>query len=266
MRRIRLVIEYDGTDYAGWQRQSNAMTVQEKVERAVERLTGAYSVVTGASRTDAGVHALGQTAHFDTSSRIPAEKFAFALNTLLPPDIRVTRSDEADARFHARFDAMGKIYRYQFFQGPHHSALLRRTHAHSIYPLNAEAMDRESRALIGTHDFAAFAASGSVAKDTIRTMRQARVVARGHEVTLLIYGGGFLYNMVRIAAGTLAMVGSGRLAPGAIERALEDKSRLTLGVTAPPQGLTLVRVFYADDVTEADACFDRLARDASNGA
>ena len=264
MRRIRLTVEYDGTDYSGWQRQDNAMTVQEKLERALARLTGAPVTVTGASRTDAGVHALGQVAHFDTLSRIPGEKFSFALNTMLPPDIRVRASTDAPPGFHARFDARGKIYRYQIFASPHDSALLRRTHAHSIYPLDARAMDAEARALIGVHDFRAFAASGSVARDTVREIRAARVLARpaegGEELTLLVYGTGFLYNMVRIAAGTLLQVGGGKLSPGAVTRSLADGSRLSLGVTAPPQGLTLMRVFYDDDIAEAMPLFESWAR------
>ena len=260
MRRIRLIIEYDGTDYAGWQRQDNAMTVQQRVEEAVARLTGERVTVTGASRTDAGVHALGQCAHFDTQSRIPAEKFAFALNTQLPPDIRVRGSFEADPAFHTRFEACAKIYRYQIFEGPHHSALLRRTHAHAYYPLDAGLMDREVQAVVGEHDFAAFAASGSVVKDTVRRMYAARVVRRGPEVTLLIGGKGFLYNMVRIVAGTLIQVGSGKLPAGAISRALADGSRLSLGITAPPEGLTLMRVFYPSDIDGFDSYFSDCER------
>ena len=260
MRRIRLIIEYDGTDYAGWQRQDNAMTVQQRLEEALSRLTGERPTVTGASRTDAGVHALGQCAHFDTRSRIPAEKFAFALNTHLPPDIRVRRSAEADPAFHARFDARAKIYRYQIFEGAHHSALLRRTHAHSFYPLDTALMDREVSAVVGRHDFAAFAASGSVVRDTVREMYAARVLRRGKEITLLVAGKGFLYNMVRIIAGTLIQVGGGKLPAGAIGRALEDGSRLSLGVTAPPEGLTLMRVFYPQDVDEVGACFSEYER------
>ena len=183
MRRIHLTVEYDGTDYAGWQRQSNAMTVQEQLERAVKRLTGETVCVSGASRTDAGVHALGQSAHFDTESRIPADKFSFALNTLLPPDIRVVRSEEVSAEFHSRFSGHGKRYRYLIHAAPHAGALDRRTHAHVIYPLDVEKMRREALDLVGTHDFAAFAASGSVVKDTVRTIYRVEVSQRGSEIT-----------------------------------------------------------------------------------
>ena len=245
MRRIHLIVEYDGTDYAGWQRQSNAMTVQEWLEKAVKKLTGETVCVHGASRTDAGVHALGQSAHFDTESRIPADKFSFALNTILPPDIRVSRSEEVDGEFHSRFSGKGKRYRYLFYAAPHAGALNRRTHAHVIYPLDVEKMRAEAATLVGTHDFGAFAASGSVVKDTVRTIYRADVLQNGSEITLIVEGNGFLYNMVRIIAGTLIGVGSGKLEPGAFRRAIESGNRLDLGVTAPAHGLTLMEVFYA---------------------
>ena len=247
MRRIHLIVEYDGTAYAGWQRQANAMTVQEKLERAIRKLTGEELCVSGASRTDAGVHALGQSAHFDTESRIPADKFSFALNTMLPPDIRVTRSEEVPLEFHARFSTRGKRYRYLFHAAPHAGALTRNTHAHVIYPLNVEKMQIEAQDLVGTHDFAAFAASGSVVKDTVRTIYRAEVAASGSEIQLIVEGSGFLYNMVRIIAGTLIGVGSGKLEPGAFRRAMASGDRLDLGITAPAHGLTLMEVFYDPD-------------------
>ena len=244
MRRIHLIVEYDGTNYAGWQRQSNALAVQQVLEEALSRLTGERVVVHGASRTDAGVHALGQSCHFDTLSRIPADKFSYAVNTLLPPDIRVRASREVSPDFHARFSTKGKRYRYLFYDDRHAGALNRFTHAHSIYPLNDALMRAEANALIGTHDFAAFAASGSVVKDTVRTIWRAEVTRSGHDVQLIVEGSGFLYNMVRIIAGTLRDIGSGKLAPGALKRAIDTGDRLDLGVTAPAHGLTLMEVFY----------------------
>ena len=245
MRRIHLIIEYDGTYYAGWQRQSNALAVQQVVEEKLARLTGERIVVHGASRTDAGVHALGQSVHFDTESRIPGDKFSYALNTMLPPDIRVIHSKETDFGFHARFSAVGKRYRYLFWDAPHAGALNRFTHAHSIYRLDDALMYREAQALIGTHDFAAFAASRSVVKDTVRTIWKADVKRSDSEVSLVVEGNGFLYNMVRIIAGTLQSVGSGKLEPGALARAISTGDRLDLGVTAPAKGLTLMEVYYA---------------------
>lgn len=244
MRRIHLIIEYDGSAYAGWQRQANALAVQQVIEEKLTKLTGERIVVHGASRTDAGVHALGQSAHFDTDSRIPAEKFSYALNALLPADIRVRYSEAVVADFHARFSCKGKRYRYLFYDAPHAGALNRYTHAHSIYPLDERRMAQEAQNLVGTHDFAAFAASGSVVKDTVRTIWQAEVTRCENNVMLIIEGSGFLYNMVRIIAGTLAGVGSGKLAPGALARAIETGNRLDLGVTAPAHGLTLMEVFY----------------------
>lgn len=248
MRRIRMILEYDGTNYSGWQRQRNAPSVQETVENALRRLTGERELfIVGASRTDAGVHAAGQNAHFDTECRIPPDKLAFALNTMLPPDVRVRASMPAAADFHARFSAKGKEYRYLFYNSPHASAMYRNLTAHVIYPLDAERMDREARLALGRHDFAPFAASGSVVKDTVREIDDVRVERRGSLVEMRVHGNGFLYNMVRILAGTLIGVGSGKLPEGAIARALKSGSRLDLGVTAPPQGLTLMRVDYDAD-------------------
>ena len=244
MRRIQLIVEYDGTNYAGWQRQENALAVQQVIEEKLRALTKAPVVIHGASRTDAGVHALGQSAHFDTACAIPADKFCFALNTMLPPDIRIRESRQVPETFHARFSTKGKRYRYLFHVHPHAGALNRLTHAHVIYPLDERLMQREALDLVGTHYFAAFAASGSVVKDTVRTIYRADVVREGTEIRLTVEGSGFLYNMVRIIAGTLIGVGSGKLAPGAFARAIETGSRLDLGVTAPAHGLTLMEVFY----------------------
>lgn len=242
--RIKLTVEYDGGRYAGWQRQENALAVQQVLEEALSRLTRESVRVTGASRTDAGVHALGQVAHFDTLSRIPPDKYAFALNTMLPGDVRVVDSRAAAPDFHARFQAKGKRYRYLMYDSPHASALYRGLCAHSIYPLDVDKMNWEAGCMAGTHDFAAFAASGSVVKDTVRAISLCKVERHGPFVVLTVEGNGFLYNMVRILAGTLMAVGSGKLAMGAIDAALATGDRLALGPTAPPQGLTLMQVFY----------------------
>lgn len=249
-RRFRLTIEYDGTAYCGWQRQINGPSVQETLEQALCTLTQERVSVTGSSRTDAGVHALGLCAHFDSATRIPAQKLAFALNTLLPPDIRVRESSLAPEGFHARYSACGKLYRYAFYNARHDCAIGRQYAAHIPLPMDERLMDEEAQALLGTHDFAAFAASGSVARSTVRTIAGARVTREGERVTLCVMGDGFLYNMVRIIAGTLAEIGTGKRAPGAIARAIETGDRLALGQTAPARGLTLVRVFYEGDEIE----------------
>lgn len=239
-----MTVEYDGTGYSGWQRQANAMTVQQVIEEKLAALTGESIVICGASRTDAGVHAMGQSLHFDTHSRIPGEKFSYALNTLLPPDIRIRASTESDMSFHARFSAVGKRYRYLFYDAPHAGALNRNTHAHCIYPLKDQLMEQCIADLIGTYDFSAFAASGSKVRDSVRTIWSARVERIDHDVAITVEGSGFLYNMVRIIAGTLRDVGAGKLAPDVFKRALRSGDRLDLGITAPAHGLTLMEVFY----------------------
>ena len=247
MRRIRMIVEYDGTNYSGWQRQLNAMSVQEKLENALRRLTLEQDLtIVGASRTDAGVHAFSQNVHFDTLSRIPADKFAFALNTMLPNDIRIRKSMRVRDDFHARFQAKRKQYRYLFYNSPHASAIFRNHTAHVMYHLDEESMNEEAQAMLGTHDFAPFAASGSEVKDTVRTIYSVFVKRQGDIIEMLVEGNGFLYNMVRILAGTLIGVGTGKIDKGAIQRALQSGSRLDLGVTAPPHGLTLMRIDYED--------------------
>lgn len=245
--RIRLILEYDGTAYAGWQRQENALAVQQAVEEAWARLTGERLVFTGSSRTDAGVHALCQNVHFDTATRIPPEKIAFALNTVLPEDIRVRASMAARADFHARFGATGKVYRYTVYNARQGCALGRLTSAHVPLPLDIACMRREADAMAGRHDFAAFAAAGSIVRDTVRTVHRVQVRREGDWVYIFVHGDGFLYNMVRILAGTLIEVGAGKRDEGAIARAIASRSRLDLGMTAPARGLTLMEVFYGND-------------------
>ena len=243
-KRVLLTIEYDGSAYCGWQRQLNGPSVQQKVEEALFKVTGERIGIIGASRTDAGVHALGQRAHFDMESAIPADKLPFALNAKLPRDIRVTAGREVDEHFHARFDAAGKEYSYLIYNRRHPSALLRDLSAHVSVRLDESAMERACRHLPGTHDFAAFQAAGGTAKTTIRRIDSVSVGRQGDEIRLVIYGTAFLYNMVRIIAGTLIAIGQGKLDTDAFRRALDSKDRLDLGITAPTCGLCLVRVDY----------------------
>lgn len=242
--RVLLTISYDGTAYAGWQRQQNAMSVQQRVEEALLKLTGERIVVFAASRTDAGVHALGQRVHFDTKSRIPASRFPYALNTCLPWDIRVLAGVEVGECFHARFDARGKQYAYRIHNERHASALYRNLTAHEPVKLNVEAMRNALPQLIGTHNFAAFQASGGTAKSTVRTIHAIELAQAGNDLTLTIRGNAFLYNMVRIIAGTLIEIGKGKLPADCFTRALETGDRLVLGTTAPACGLELTTVFY----------------------
>lgn len=243
--RVLLTLGYEGTAYAGWQRQKNGLAVQQVLEEALRELTREPSLtVTGASRTDAGVHALGQRAHFDTESSIPAEKYAFALNTRLPADIRALCGQEVPPTFHARFDAKGKRYTYRIHNAPHASPLYRNLCAHVPARLEDGRMKKSLRFLLGTHDFAAFQAAGGTAKTTVRTVREIELIREGDELTLHIQGNAFLYNMVRIVAGTMIEIGMGRLPEDSFLRGLETGDRLALGMTAPARGLELSEVFY----------------------
>ncbi|MBQ9251227.1 MAG: tRNA pseudouridine(38-40) synthase TruA [Clostridia bacterium] len=247
MKRILLSVEYDGTNYAGWQRQSNGLAVQQVLEEALARATGVPSLtVTGSSRTDAGVHALAQQVHFDTESSIPPEKYPFVLNTQLPPDIRVKTGREVPQDFHARFLSCGKTYTYRILNSRHGSALYRNLCWHVPVPLDTAAMEASLPALLGTHDFSAFQAAGGTAKTTLRTLDRAELLQEGDRLTLLVSGNAFLYNMVRIIAGTLVEIGLHRLCPDAFARALSSQNRLDLGMTAPPQGLELTEVRYPE--------------------
>ncbi|MGN0794413.1 MAG: tRNA pseudouridine(38-40) synthase TruA [Aristaeellaceae bacterium] len=246
MKRILLTVEYDGTNYAGWQRQINGLAVQQVLEEALQRATREPIVVTGASRTDAGVHALGQAVHFDTGSRIPPEKYPFVLNTMLPRDIRVHSGREVPAEFHARFMTSGKRYTYRIINSRHASALRRNTHVHVPVPLDITRMRQAAPQLLGTHDFAAYQASGGTAKTTVRTIRHVQLDQLGDEIILTIEGDAFLYNMVRIIAGTLIEIGQGKRTTDAFSEAFHTLDRLSLGVTAPPHGLELTRVYYPE--------------------
>ena len=254
-RRFKLIVEYDGTAYCGWQRQINGPSVQQELEEALHRLTHGPVTVIGSSRTDAGVHALGLCAHFDSDTRIPADKLAFALNTMIPPDIRIRESSAAPRDFHARFSACGKVYTYTFYNARHANAVGRQYSAHVPLPLDEVRMHEEAQALLGTHDFVAFAASGSVVKSTVRTIYRAKVARSGDTVTLTVLGNGFLYNMVRIIAGTLMEVGTGKRERGAMARAIATGDRLSLGQTAPAQGLTLCCVLYPGEEEKALSFF-----------
>lgn len=246
MKRILLTVEYDGTNYAGWQRQTNGLAVQQVLEEALERATCERITVTGASRTDAGVHALGQAVHFDTESRIPPEKYPFVLNTMLPRDVRVHTGREVPDGFHARFMTCGKRYTYRIVNSRHASAIRRNTHMHVPLPLDLAPMQQAAQTLLGQHDFAAFQAAGGTAKTTIRTITRAELVRAGDEITLTVEGDAFLYNMVRIIAGTLIEIGHHRRGEDAFTRAIASGNRLDLGVTAPPNGLELTRVDYPE--------------------
>ena len=246
LKRMLLTVEYDGTAYSGWQRQYNGLAVQQVLEEALTRACGERIAVTGASRTDAGVHALGQACHFDTRSAIPPHKYPFVLNTMLPRDIRVHTGREVPPDFHARFMTGGKTYTYRIINSRHGSALRRNTHLHVPVPLDIAPMERAAQTLLGQHDFAAFQASGGTAKTTVRTMRSVSLTRAEDEIIFILEGDAFLYNMVRIIVGTLIEIGHGRRGENAFLLAYETGNRLALGVTAPPHGLELTKVHYPE--------------------
>ena len=243
--RIKLTVEYDGSGYAGWQRQKNGLSVQQVVEEAIEKATGAKTVIHAAGRTDAGVHALGQVVHFDTETTIPPQKISYALNTFLPEDIRIASSCEVSEDFHARYSAKAKTYVYTFYNAEHASALYRNLSAHARGEIDIDAMKKAAEKIVGTHDFASFCASGSEVDTTIRTVYSLEIIE--HEppfISLKITGNGFLYNMVRIIAGVLLDVGRGRLSSEDVADIIAAKDRRKASATAPACGLVLKEIYY----------------------
>ena len=244
MKNIMLTMEYDGTSYAGWQRQPNAMTVQQKVEEALQELTRVTVPVIGSGRTDSGVHARGQTANFRTDSPIPPEKFSFALNSLLPRDIRIICSREVSGDFHARFSATWKKYKYSMIVRPQGTAIGYRYLYHICVPLDVSAMKEAAGYFKGTHDFASFMAAGSPVRTTVRTVTDVRLDWEDPFLYFMVKGDGFLYHMVRIMVGTLIEVGRGRIDSFSVPEVLQARDRKRAGPTAPPQGLSLEEVYY----------------------
>ena len=244
-RRVRLIVQYDGTGYEGWQRQLTGLGIQQVLEEELEKLTGEKVNVHASGRTDSGVHALAQVAHFDTASRIPGEKFAYALNVGLPRDIRIAYSGDAPG-FHARFDVLRKHYRYYVQHSPHMSPFTRNTALHVYGELNVPLMNEAAGKILGEHDFAAFKATGVELESTVRTIYGSRWHEEGSLVIYDVCGSGFLYNMVRILVGTMIEIGQGRRGVDAMERALASGNRTDAGPTAPPGGLFLARAEYKD--------------------
>jgi tRNA pseudouridine38-40 synthase len=244
VRRIRLVVEYDGTDFAGWQRQPNGPSIQAAIEDALAQMTQESIVVHGAGRTDAGVHALGQVLHFDTSGTIPLVGFRRGLNHHLPRTVSIVGAAEAAPDFDARRSARGKLYRYSIWNADSRSARHARFTWHIPRALDVARMREAAGRLIGRHDFAAFRAADCERKTTVRTLRRLDVTRSGDLVEIDVEADAFLKNMVRILAGTLAEAGLGRSSASDIQSTLASKDRKLAGPTAPPWGLTLVRVHY----------------------
>ena len=244
MRRIKLTIAYDGTNYCGWQVQPNGITIEEVLNRSLKKLTGEDILVIGASRTDSGVHAMGNVAVFDTDTTIPAEKIAVALNQRLPEDIVVVKSEEVALDFHPRYCDCSKTYEYHIINTRIPIPTKRLTNYFVSYPLDIEKMKMAAAYLVGEHDFVSFCNVRTDVENTVRTITALDIVTKGNEITIRITGNGFLYNMVRIIVGTLIRVGRGFYEPEKVKEILEAKDRKTAGVTAPAHGLMLMEIQY----------------------
>ena len=244
MRRIKLVVAYDGTNYHGWQVQPNGITIESELNRCLSELLGEEIKVIGASRTDAGVHALGNVAVFDTDARMPAEKISLALNTRLPEDIRIQDSCEVQADFHPRFQKTTKIYEYRILNRRFQDPTRRLYSFFYYYPLDVEKMRQGAAYLVGEHDFKSFCTVKPGVENTVRTVYAVRITEDDGMITIRISGNGFLYNMVRIIAGTLIRVGGGTIKPEQMKEILEARDREAAGETARPEGLTLVEIQY----------------------
>lgn len=252
MKRIELVVAYDGTNYCGWQIQKNGITIEEILNRELSRLLKEEITVIGASRTDSGVHSRGNLAVFDTNTRIPPEKICYALNERLPEDIVIQESREVQPDFHPRKCKSRKTYEYRIwnrrFKDP-----LNRLYSYFVYvPLDVEAMRQAAAYLVGEHDFASFCSSGSQAATTVRTLYEVTLWKEGDLITLRLSGNGFLYNMVRIIAGTLITVGMHVYPPEHMEEILKARDRRAAGPKAPAVGLTLMGIEIAGE--EAHYC------------
>lgn len=266
MKRIKLTVAYDGTNYHGWQVQPNADTIEGELNKAISELTGEQIEVIGASRTDAGVHALGNVAVFDTESRIPGEKFSYALNQRLPEDIIIQKSEEVAADFHPRYQKCRKTYEYTILNRKFPLPEYRNTTHFDYGKLDIEAMKKACKAFIGEHDFAGFCSAGAQVKTTVRTIYSLEVETvefdkpesselnrencvkteqnNNRLIKIRVNGNGFLYNMVRIIAGTLIEVGKGSITPEQMEDIINSADREKAGPTAPAKGLKLVEIEY----------------------
>lgn len=239
-----LIVAYDGTNYCGWQVQPGKATIEGVLNETLSALLNEEIQVTGASRTDSGVHALGNVAVFDTDSRIPGEKFKYALNQRLPDDIRVQESKDVEADFHPRHCDSRKTYEYRILNRDIELPT-KRLYAHYTYiKMDAGKMAEGARYFIGQHDFASFCSAGSQVKETVRTIHSLDVKTDGDMILIRITGSGFLYNMVRIIAGTLMEVGMGRRSPKEISSVITGKNRSLAGPTAPARGLCLIKIEY----------------------
>ena len=244
MRNIKLVIEYDGKDFNGWQKQPTKLNIQGEIERAIKDITGEEVELNASGRTDAGVHSLGQVANFKTNSNIPVDKFPIALNTKLKRSIRILEAEEVDENFHSRYNCKKKTYRYIINNSENGTAIYRNLEYNFLQKLDVEKMKEAAQYFIGEHDFKGFKASGTSSKSSVREIYSAEVYKQNEKVIIELTGNGFLYNMVRIISGTLVEVGIGKIKPEEITEIIKSGEREKAGKTLPPQGLYLVKVEY----------------------
>lgn len=253
MPRVKLVLEYDGSNYVGWQFQQNGPSVQGRLQRALQELVGDPVSVWAAGRTDAGVHATGQVVAFDSPKQLPTRAYWMGLNGLLPDDIAVVHAEEVAANFDPRRWARGKRYRYRIGNRRSRSPMRRLTHWEIFQPLNLPAMQDSLRPLLGKHDFSGFRASDCQAAHAVRELTRLELAGTvGDELSLVIEGTAFLKHMVRNIVGSLVDVGRGKEPPTFLGRVLEARDRTRAGQTAPPQGLTLETVFYGEGPREGE--------------
>lgn len=244
MKNIKLLLEYDGTNYCGWQRQKNGVSIEETVETAVSRIAAEDIKLIGSSRTDAKVHAKGQVANFITSSSIPVERLPYAINSKLPMDIAVVDAIEVPMDFHSRYSSKGKKYSYRILNRKFPSPLLRNYACYCSYDLNFQTMKAAADCFLGKHDFSAFRSTGSSVKTSVRTITNVELLYEDDMIIMFIEADGFLYNMVRIIAGTLIEVGMGKIPYENVPAIIESRNRSLAGKTAPPQGLCLEKIYY----------------------
>ena len=244
MRNIKLVIEYDGKGFNGWQKQPNKLNIQGEIEQAIESITKEKIDLIASGRTDAGVHALGQVANFKTQSNIPIEKFAIAINSRLKKSIVIKSAEEVDDKFHSRYMVKEKTYRYTINNSRYGTAIFRNMEYNFPIKLNVDKMKQAVKFFIGEHDFSAFKSSGTSSKSSVRKIFNAEVYEENERVIIELTGNGFLYNMVRIISGTLVDVGIGKIEPKEIINIIENKDRSKAGKTLPAQGLCLIKVKY----------------------
>lgn len=244
MRNIKLIIEYDGKKFGGWQKQPTKLNIQGEIEQAIKEITGEEIELNASGRTDSGVHSLGQVANFKTNSSIEIERMAIAINSKLKKSILIKSAEEVEDNFHARYSCKGKKYRYVINNSKVGTAIYRELEFHIPQKLNVKKMKEAIKYFEGEHDFKGFKASGTSSKSSIRTIYKAEVKQDGERIIIELTGNGFMYNMVRIIAGTIVEVGLGKISPDEIQRIIESKDRNKAGKTLPAHGLYLVEVYY----------------------